>query len=67
MSSFPSICADALVDVHFIDASSAVLTRVAFTVVYILVAVCASESFLTLAGKLADPLAPAGPVWAAHV
>lgn len=35
MTSLPAVCADALVDIHFVDASPAVLARVAFAIVYI--------------------------------
>lgn len=62
VNSFPTVSTNALINVHLIDASTAIATWVTLTVVYIFMAVGASESFLTLASKLASGLTPAASV-----
>lgn len=67
VNSFPTVSTNALINVHLIDASPTVATWVTFTVVYIFMTVGASETFLTLARKLAPGLASAAPVRATDV
>lgn len=62
VNSFPAVSTNAQINVHLIDASTAIATWVTLTVIYILMAVGASESFLTLARKLASGLTPAASV-----